>query len=116
ALAREIARYDPADAAAVSRRLREAAGHDALVDELLGLYNEVIAEHRSMGDDPVVEQRAAAHYLQALAPRMHQRDILKGAFARVLRLPIAGALIRRRAARETDRHWFPQLLRSMDRD
>ena len=116
ALAREIARYDPADAAAVSRRLREAAGHDALVDELLGLYDEVIAEHRSMADDPVAEQRAAAHYLQTLAPRMHQRDILKGAFARVLTLPIAGALIRRRAARESDRHWFPQLLRSMDRD
>lgn len=115
-LAREVARYDAEDAAVVSRLVREAAGHAALVDELVELYEEVIAEHRTMEDDPAAEQRAAAVYLQSLAPRLHQRDLLRAAFARMLRLPVVGWLIRNRAGRELGHHWFPELLRSMDRD
>ena len=43
-VAGELARYDAADAAAVSRLVRETAGHETLVDELLDLYAEVLAE------------------------------------------------------------------------
>lgn len=82
----------------------------------LELYTDVIAEHRMMVDDPAAEGRAAAVYLQSLAPRLHERDLLRAAFARMLRLPVVGRLIRNRAGREFHSHWFPELLRSMDRD
>jgi hypothetical protein len=115
-LAREVARYDAEDAAIVSRLIRDGSGQTALVDELGDLYEEVITEHDEMVDDPAAEQRAAALYLQFLAPRLHERDLLKAAFARLLRLPVVGTLIRNRARRELGGHWFPELLRSMSRD
>ncbi|HEU0299314.1 MAG TPA: glycosyltransferase [Longimicrobium sp.] len=115
-LAREIARYDAADAAAVSRRVRESAGADAAVDDLLGVYEEVIAEHRLRPADLAAEERAAAAYLQSLAPRLHQRDLLKLAFAQLLRLPGVGALARARARREDRGHWLPQLLASLEQE
>lgn len=68
-LAREIARYDPEDAAEVSRRIRATAGLDVAVDELLALYREVIVEHRKMWpQDLQAEQRALASYLRWLMP------------------------------------------------
>ncbi|HEV7588089.1 MAG TPA: glycosyltransferase [Longimicrobium sp.] len=116
-LAREIARYDPADAAAVSRRVRETAGTGALVDELVALYREVVAEHRAgPADDPAAEQRAAAAYLQWLAPRLHERDLLRAAFGRLLRLPVVGAAVRARARRESGGHWLAQLVARMEQD
>ena len=42
----EIRRYDAADAAEVSRRIRASAGLDAQVDQLVALYREVLAEWR----------------------------------------------------------------------
>ena len=97
----EIARYDAADAAAVSRAVREAAGTAAMVGELCSLYEEVVAEHasaprrgraRSPGLHALhAEQRAAAAYLQRLSPRLLQRDLLASAFQAVLRKPILGA-------------------------
>ena len=108
-LAREIARYDPADAAEVSRRIRAGAGADALVDDLVVLYGEVIAEHASSPGDAAAEGRAAAAYLGTLAPRLHQRDLLKDVFLRLLRVPVAGALLRRRPA-------LAPLLRTLDQD
>lgn len=68
-LAREIERYDPVDAAEVSRKVRAAAGRDAVLDELIYLYEEVIAEYRSRpgGEDEAhAEGRAAAKYLRGL--------------------------------------------------
>jgi hypothetical protein len=116
-LAREIARYDPADAAAVSRRVRETAGTGELVGELVALYREVIAEHRAgPADDPAAEQRAAAAYLQWLAPRLHERDLLRAAFAKLLRLPLVGAAVRARARRESGGHWLAQLVARMEHD
>lgn len=110
ALAREIARYDPADAAEVSRRIRRDAGSGALVDQLVAVYRQVIAEHRAVpAGDPAAEARAAAAYLQALAPRLHQRDLLRDAFLRRLRVPVVGALLRGRPG-------LAGLLRSMDAD
>jgi len=116
-LAREIARYDPVDAAAVSRRVREGAGADALVDELVALYRAVIAEHRAgPPDDPAEEQRAAAAYLQWLGPRLHEGDLLRTAFGRLLRLPLVGAAVRARARRESGGHWLAQLVARLEQD
>jgi hypothetical protein len=110
ALAREIARYDAADAAEVSRRIRRDAGTGALVDALVALYGEVIAEHRAgPGDDAAAEARAAAAYVQTLAPRLHQRDLLRDAFLRLLRVPVVGTLLRSRPG-------LGDLLRSLDAD
>lgn len=67
AITREIARYDPADAMEVSRRIRATAGHDAVIDELVALYGEVMIEHGNAGGRDVdAEGRAAAAYLRRL--------------------------------------------------
>ncbi len=51
-LAEQIGRYDPADAAEVSRRLRATAGIEAAVDRMLALYQDVLAEHREKETRP----------------------------------------------------------------
>lgn len=77
-LAGEIARYDAADAAEVSRRLRATAGIEEAVDRLLELYGEVLAEHRERGEPSAAgadaESRAAAAYLRWLAPYLDERE------------------------------------------
>jgi len=94
-LASEIARYDPADAAEVSRRIRSTAGIDATIEAIISLYREVIAEHARRGaGDPHEEGRAAANYLH----RLHA-DIATHAAAtlrlrnRVLRVPLLNVLL-----------------------
>jgi hypothetical protein len=109
-LAREIARYDPADAAEVSRRIRASAGSDALVDDLVALYEDVISEHAaSPPADAAAEGLAAAAYLGTLAPRLRERDLLRDVFLRLLRVPVVGALLRRRPA-------LAPLLRMLDQE
>jgi hypothetical protein len=76
-LASQIERYDAADAAEVSRRLRATAGIEAAADRLLGLYGEVLAEHRERGNPPDAEEsRAAAAYLRWLSPSLDERDAM----------------------------------------
>lgn len=66
-IAREISRYDPADAAEVSRVLRQTAGPEPVIDELLEIYDEVIADNaRSGAADLVAEGRAAAAFVRRL--------------------------------------------------
>lgn len=69
-LAREIEKYDAADAAEVSRKVRAEAGRDAALDNLIELYEEVIAEYassdRAACDSIDEEGRAAAAYLRQL--------------------------------------------------
>ena len=113
-LAREVTRYDPSDAAAVSREVRKGAGHETLVDELVALYEDVLAEQRGVVDDPVAEQRAASLYLQSLAGPLHQRDLLSSFVGRLLRIPFVRSVLRARAKRERDDHPLQQLLRSLD--
>jgi hypothetical protein len=115
AIARELARYDADDAAAVSRRLRETAGHEPLVDDLLALYADVIAERAGAVDDPAAEARAVSRYLQALAGPLRQRDLLHAAVTRLLRLPLAGSLLRWQARRQHAGHPLHELLSSLDR-
>jgi hypothetical protein len=113
AVAHEIARYDPADAAAVSRQVRGLAGQDALLDQLLAVYADAIADGPQPGADADAEHRAAAAYLRRLSPLLHERDLLRIAFAQLVHLPVAGAWIRRRARREQSTHWLPELLRAI---
>lgn len=108
ALAHEIARYDDADAAEVSRRIRASAGIESAVDEIVALYREVIDEYAAAGDaaaaglerDNTSEGRAAADYLRWLTIQLHAD---RAAFdnsatarlqTRILRLPLLGRLAR----------------------
>ena len=115
-ITREVARYDAADAAAVSRHVRSLAGHEAQIDQLLGIYDEVLTDSKDTRADDRAEQRAAAAYLRQLSPKLYERELLHMAFARLLRLPAAGAWMRRRARREQSGHWFQELLRIMSND
>jgi len=108
----QIARYDPADAAAASRAVRAQAGTDSMVDRLCALYEEVVAEHRAAPPpDPREEMAAAAAYLQGLSPLMRDRDTLRAVFQRLLRTPVVGRSIRALGSRAGERHWLAELLR-----
>lgn len=76
-LVREIGRYDPNDAAEVSRRIRSTGGLESVVDDAVNLYNNVIEEFRtSTPSDPAEENRAVAEYLRwmTLAVRRKQGE------------------------------------------
>lgn len=115
-ISREIARYDAADAAAVSHQVRALAGLETQIDQLLAIYADVLAEFAGTTVDADGEQRAAAAYLRRLSPKLYERDLLRNAFSQLLRLPIAGAWMRHRARREQSGHWFRELLRALDGD
>lgn len=68
ALAAEIDRYDPRDAAEVTSAIRATAGLDRAVEGWLGLYREVIAEAAGCPACPLAELRAAAAALARLNP------------------------------------------------
>lgn len=76
-LLREIERYDAADAAEVSRRVRASSSLDAVVDETVAVYMDVVEEHKRLPPtDPAEEARAAAEYLRwlTLATRRRQAE------------------------------------------
>lgn len=74
-LLREIERYDAADAAEVSRRVRTGPDLGSVVDQTLALYEEVIAEHKTLPPtDPSEEGRAAAAYLRWLTLTVRWRQ------------------------------------------
>lgn len=67
-LAKEIARYDPSDAAEVSRRIRSTAGREAAIDQIVAVYREVVSEFEKITPrDLESEARAEASYLQQLS-------------------------------------------------
>jgi hypothetical protein len=68
ALDQQIARYDHQDAAKVSRMIRASAGRDAVVDQIISIYEEVIAEnHKIVKPEGDYEARAATAYLRSLS-------------------------------------------------
>lgn len=100
-IAREIARYDAADAAEVSRRIRAVAGFDLMLDEIVALYSEVIEEHvTSPKTDAEAELRAAANYLHWLTLRLiEKRDAINNSAVRrfgkrLLGVPLVSPLVR----------------------
>ena len=79
ALASQIARYDAADASEVSRRIRAGAGLEDSLDEIVALYEEVLAEHGNAGaPDADTEGRAVADYLRWLTSDIRrEREALR---------------------------------------
>lgn len=63
ALVAQVERYDPLAAAAVSRRVREVAGIEPVVERYESLYEAIVAEQAASRPDPEAEGRAAARYL-----------------------------------------------------
>lgn len=97
AVARELARYDAADAAAVSRRVRETAGLAPAADEIVRVYEEAVEELRAAGGpDFPAEGRAAADYIRGLHAEWSQ-DLTWRTRARLMKVPLLGRLARRLA-------------------
>ena len=72
AVIEELQAYDRTDAAEVTRRIRATAGLETMVDNLLGLYRDVISEAGTHGTTAELDVAAASIYLQQLAPfRLH---------------------------------------------
>lgn len=109
-LRKQIDLYDASDAAAVSRIIRESAGIESMADRLCAIYTDAIAEWNDRwtafeGD----ESRAAARYLQSIAPRLYEAETLDAAATASLRRPLIRALARL-AARSPRRLWLRDLL------
>jgi hypothetical protein len=65
AVVRRLREYDPAAAELVRDRVRESAGLDRAIDELVALYDAVVAEQRALPrEDLAGELRAVARYLR----------------------------------------------------
>jgi glycosyltransferase involved in cell wall biosynthesis len=95
ALLREMAHYDPRDAAEVSRLVRATAGRDAVVDEIIALYQEVLAEQAGRGEsDAYAEQRAVGAYLRWLSSLLKERDRLQTKRDPLHRFPLWRTLAR----------------------
>ncbi|QLE58784.1 glycosyltransferase [Nostoc sp. TCL26-01] len=76
-LVREIGRYDPDDAAEVSRRIRETAGLDGTVNEIVALYREAIANYQTQPIDVKAEAKAVSAYLHRWIPRYGEYEVLQ---------------------------------------
>ena len=106
----EIARYDAADARAVSHAIRQTAALDAQHERYLALYEEVIADWRSAARDEAEERAATAAYVEALVRRLGPKSevsrllpVIRAA-NRVLHAPMIGPPLRwmvRRLARRS---------------
>lgn len=90
-VAAEIARYDKEDAGAVCQKIREIAGVDLLVAQIIELYREVLQEP----DDSAAgsESRAISRYLRGLALRLERNS---GAMASSLTIRWRNRLLRSR--------------------
>ncbi len=102
---RELRRYDRADAAAVTRRIRAMAGLHLAVPRLVALYERVLAEWAvAPRPDRKAEGQATAAYLRAVSPALQERSrvVLQVEGERLRRrLAQAGAVLaEERAARE----------------
>ena len=105
-LEKEIARYDPRDAATVSQRIRHTAGRDAAIDRTIALYEEVVREFAGgAARDQEAEARAEAAYLRDLDRHFEaeRNSILQSRTfrwrKRMLNLPVAGPILRAVARR-----------------
>ncbi len=96
-----LARYDPAEAALVSGRVRAEAGLDRLVPEFVRVYESAIEEHAARGArDEEAEARAASAYVRALTlSKGWQYDALRDSATfrvreRLLGVPVLGRFAR----------------------
>ncbi len=95
-LREQIARYDPADAAKVTRVLRNSAGRDNFIDAILQVYQDSISRYDSEihnGERAFAEGRAAARYLENLEVEMERHAVTSQQIAaRLRKIPIAGRI------------------------
>ena len=81
-LLREIDRYDPADASAVTDHVRASNSADLIAEQFIALYEEVLAEPRPIGADEELAAMSVAlsrvgHHLYAdMASARSKYDIL----------------------------------------
>jgi hypothetical protein len=101
AVAEEIARYDPHDAAAVSARVRDEAGLERALDRIEAIYGRALEAPPFGGASAAGELRASSRYLMFLAPTIkgawvvaRERDGLAGEVReeRVRRLAVESEL------------------------
>ncbi len=100
-LVAEIARYDPADAAEVSRRVRSTAGREEAVDALLALYRGVLDQWRNAlsRPDAAEESRAASRYLRSVTSTTNRATLDRAALtARAAAAEALPAQLRERIA------------------
>jgi len=99
-LEKEIRRYDAEDATEVSRRIRDRAGRETVIDQFVTLYDEVISEFKTTSRDPDGEARAEALYLQELVKHLEEsRNTLLNSQTfrlrnRIVNAPFAATLLR----------------------
>lgn len=91
---RELARYDPADAAEVCRRVRETGSLDLAAAQLLRVSEEVIEE--ALPADMAADCAAAAAFLSSLESESRR---LERARTRIAAWPVVGPLVSRYASR-----------------
>jgi hypothetical protein len=84
AVLRQIDRFNPDDALAVSARIRATAGLDLAVDAIERAYRQAIAANIALPLD--VELRAAADYLHWLNPYLREREQAFGWAERLLEI------------------------------
>ena len=99
----QIERYDPQDAAAVSRRVRNETGLDAAAERWLALYAAVVEEFSRAPRDVEAEFRALGDYLEkwSYGKRVEwERDQLR----RLEAAPLLGRGLAR-MARRVFRRW-----------
>jgi hypothetical protein len=102
-LEREIARYDPADAAAVSRRVRAEAALSDAARRWIDLYTRVCAEYRAMAPDHAAELRALATYLHKWNYELRV-DWEREQLQKLAATPVMGKSLLRLAKRAL--HWW----------
>ena len=91
-IVRQVRRYDAADAAAVSRYIREHAGLSTTVDQYLHLYDELMNEPLP---PPTTVARDLDEYLRHAAARMAQMEIELGQYRQPYRMErIVGRCLR----------------------
>jgi glycosyltransferase involved in cell wall biosynthesis len=99
-LLKEIRRYDAADAARVSDAMRAEASGETLIEALISLYEDVIAEQTTDAPSAAEEALATSEYLQGLASALgrpldsEQLFPVLGLANRMLRVPVVGSSIR----------------------
>ena len=98
AISREIDSYDAEDAARVSELIRTTAASDALHEQLLSLYERIIAE--PVASDWQEESRAAAAFLRRMnggAGASENLNLVVQATHRLLNAPVIGPALTRTA-------------------
>ena len=74
AVMEQLTRYDSAQVAVITERLRREADSTPMVGRLINLYERVIDDHGRNPTDPAAEMHAMADYLRQLVPAVKLAD------------------------------------------